>query len=860
MLAGCGGGGGGTTILTGGSDPAPSLSPAGSARFTVDARTGEVKVEPLNDSRAVFAGTALTFTSTQLLSEGSPERRLIRVSAKNNTQEVIGTEGRIRLIFDDFKNENQGTTDLRGLTKTETVLGNGTASTTFGSALTSTINAPTGLTAGENPQSLFIASDSIVRLDSGTASRFSAHALPAVAIARSGSFLLSASNTSLQLPAASGTFSILCGLNGTSAHADGDFSAARFVQINDIHLVSGTDADNFEAIVADSTRLRRVRKNPSLPNGEVSTLYAASDTIHSYAPKDGYEYMSIGFRVFVKKDTNVIALSSSSPGFLDGQGGTARFSGPRHLRWIGQNLFVADSTNHRVRQMNLRPGGLPTDSTSWWVSTVSGSGTASAIDAIGVMTHNGPHGLTQGVGEELYVSDKTGNRIRRITPTSGRFADYSGTGTPNPTTLASLANPDGSLPSEGGRVPFMDKELHIEPGASAELGDWQFILPEGLKSFSFVVTLEADTAVPAVLPGVINTGTGTKGSPLVSVRTYTGNTDPGYADGNLSTAAFKNIVDIDMAADGTIFVADAISLRRIGTDGRVTTILGGPSNIGIEDGYSSIAGLLDPTGISCSPDGNTVLISQLNHVVRVLKLEPGTDPSNRSYWQVTTLVGANNSSGTQTDTSGSMTRLNTPSDVIYAGPTRFYIVDSSNNRILSATHQDTPFISSYNVHVTTLAGSPTPGYQDAAGTAARFSSPVRGVLAPNGDIYVADRNNSRIRVINSSGRTTTLAGGGFGYLDSTNPNSVQFSNLVGVAVDRSGYVYCAANGSSQIRRLTPSGASATVAGTANLAGTTEGTGNTALFTFPNALVISPSGDLYVGDRNRIRKIQRIISN
>ena len=860
MLAGCGGGGGGSTILSGGGGPAPTLAPAGSAKFTVDARTGEVKVEPLSDSRAVFAGSALSFTSTQLLSEGSPERRLIRVSAKNNTQEEIGASGRIRLVFSDFRNENTASTDLRSLTRTETVLGNGTAGTTFGAASTATINAPMGLTAGENPKTLFIASDSIVRLESETAARLAPHALPAVAIARSESLLLSASTTSIQVPVVGGSFSILAGLNGTSAFADGDFTTARFVQINDIHIVSGTSTDDFEAIVADGTRLRRVRKNSTIPNGEVSTLYSAADTIHGYTVKGGYEYLSLGFRVFVKKDSNVTPITSATPGFLDGLGGTARFTGPRHLRWIGDSLFVADSTNNRVRKLNLRPGGLPTDAPSWWVSTISGSSTASGVDGTGIMTHNGPHGLTQGVGEELYVSDRLGNRVRRITPTTGRFAGYTGNGLPNPTTLAALANADGVIPTDSERVPYIDRQTVINPGETEGLGDWQFILPEGLTAFSFIVTAEADTAVPAVLPAVSNTGTGTKGSSLVSVRTFAGNVEPGYADGSLSIAAFSSIRDLDTTDDGTIFVTDSISLRRISTDGRVTTILGGPARQGTNDGYGDSAGISSPTGISCSPDGRTILFCQLNHVVRMMQLEPGSDPNQASNWRVTTIVGENGALGTTVDVSGDLARLNAPSDVVYAGPSQFYIVDGGNNRILSASIRNSGFIAPQDTFIRLLAGSTISGFGDGTGSSAAFFLPNRAVLGQNGFIYLADQGNRRVRVIDSSGRTTTLAGGPSGFLDSANPAAVQFNNLVGVAVDKSGYVYCSANGSAQIRRLAPNGVSATVAGTANLVGTADGSGATALFDFVNALAISKGGDLYAGDRHRIRKIQRIISN
>lgn len=862
MLAGCGGGGGGSTITSGGGGPAPTLSPVGSAKFVVDARTGEVRVEPLSDSRAVFAGTALSFTSTQLLSEGSPERRLIRVSAKNNTQEEIGVSGRIRLVFSDFKNENSATTDLRSLTRTETVLGNGTAATTFGAASTASINAPAGLAANTSPKALYISSQGTVVLEGETASRYSAHVIDGTAIARLGSFMLTTTATSIQIPNEGSTSTIITGSINNSTHVDGDFSTARFTQINDLHIISGTDANNFSAVVADGTKLRSVVRNSTVPDGMVTTYYDGPDPIHGYTQKNGFEYLSLGNRIFVVKGNAVTPISSSAVGYIDGQGTTSRFNGPRHLRWVGDSLFVADSGNHRVRKLNLRPGGLPGDAANWWVSTVSGNGTASAVNGVGIMTHNGPHGLTQGVGDELYVSDRAGNRVRRITPTSGRFAGYTGDGSSNPTILASMVNADGFLPTNPIRLPYMDKEVSIAPGAEGDLGDWQFILPEGLSSFSFIVKVEADTVVPSVLPAVMNTGSGTKGSPFVDVQTFAGNINAGFSDGPQSQAAFQTIRDICIADDGTMFVSDSNGIRRVEKNGVVTTLAGGPGGSGETlDGYADSGKVQGSMGIDCNPEGTLVLFTQADHVVRALVLEPGADPRNRSFWRLVTLVGQPGVSGNSNFGSGGEVTLNNPWDVVYANPSRFYIVERNNNKILKVDKTGVFYIAP-SMQVGLLAGSlsGTAGYSDAATINARFNEPAYGALSPSGELLVTDFGNNRIRAITSSGETRTVAGGPVGFKDSASPNLVEFNNVTGICVDRSGYIYVGSFLSRLIKRIAPNGSSATVAGTANVNGYNNGTGTTALFQDIYCLAASRGGDLYLGDGNRIRKIQRVISN
>lgn len=104
---------------------------------------------------------------------------------------------------------------------------------------------------------------------------------------------------------------------------------------------------------------------------------------------------------------------------------------------------------------------------------------------------------------------------------------------------------------------------------------------------------------------------------------------------------------------------------------------------------------------------------------------------------------------------------------------------------------------------------------------------------------------------------TTLAGsaGVAGTADGTGPAAL-FGQLQAVAVDATGNVYVADTTSSTIRKVTPAGVVTTIAGTANQTGSTDGTGAAALFNKPAGIAVDKAGNVYVADTSNdtIRKI------
>lgn len=199
-----------------------------------------------------------------------------------------------------------------------------------------------------------------------------------------------------------------------------------------------------------------------------------------------------------------------------------------------------------------------------------------------------------------------------------------------------------------------------------------------------------------------------------------------------------------------------------------------------------------------------------------------------------------------TDGIGTAARFNGPNSITSDG-TNLYVADYYNNvirKIVIATGA-----------VTTLAGAAgMPGSADGIGAAASFNCPA-GITTDGANLYVTEvRGNTIRKIVISSGAVTTLAGtaGVTGSLDGTGA-SAQFYGPFGIATDGTA-LYVADSGNSTIRKVEiATGTVTTVAGTAGILGTTDGIGAAASFIYPVGVALN-GADLYVTEQGGIRKI------
>ena len=160
--------------------------------------------------------------------------------------------------------------------------------------------------------------------------------------------------------------------------------------------------------------------------------------------------------------------------------------------------------------------------------------------------------------------------------------------------------------------------------------------------------------------------------------------------------------------------------------------------------------------------------------------------------------------------------------------------------------------------VSTLAGQAgRQGFADGPAASALFNEPSGVLLAADGAVLVLDSNNGRIRRISPQGVVSTLAGGGPGRFADGAGAATAFNEPRGFAQDAAGNLYVADYQNQMIRKVTPAGVVSSFAGAAGQQGSVDGTGSTARFSAPQAIVVDAAGNLYVADTGLTKAIRKI---
>lgn len=196
------------------------------------------------------------------------------------------------------------------------------------------------------------------------------------------------------------------------------------------------------------------------------------------------------------------------------------------------------------------------------------------------------------------------------------------------------------------------------------------------------------------------------------------------------------------------------------------------------------------------------------------------------------------------DTAAAYSKFNYPYGVVSDSQGNLFVADSNNHKIRK--------IDSSGSNVTTFAGN-AQGFSDGNGMSPRFNTPCSITIDNAGNLYVTDPGNYKIRKITPSGNVSTLAGSTQGYFDGEGIYA-KFNNPFGIAIDPDGNLYVSDYFYHNIRKITPLGFVSTFAGSTQ--GFADGVGSNAKFNHPTGLAADAAGNIYVADsyNAKIRKI------
>lgn len=348
------------------------------------------------------------------------------------------------------------------------------------------------------------------------------------------------------------------------------------------------------------------------------------------------------------------------------------------------------------------------------------------------------------------------------------------------------------------------------------------------------------TLAPAILACVALSALPAWGQapPDYTIATAAGNGSAGFdGDGGPATNAVMNFPGgLAFDADGNLYISDSFNarVRRVDTGGTITTVAGnGDRTFDGDGGQATAAGLSSPYGLAFDSAGNLYIADTLSNAIRRV----GTNGI------INTIAGIVASGFAGDGGPAEDSAFNTPLGLAVDGSDNLYIADARNHRIRKI---DTAGM------ISSIAGNGQGHYagDGAEAVNASLNHPEAVAVDSIGNIYIADTFNHRIRKINLSGVITTIAGNGTpGFAGDEGPAAeAQLWYPRGIAVDDSGNVFVADKNNNRIRMITEDGVIHTIAGSGLFGDFGGGVpAQQAQLRFPLAVALGQDGKVYFVD-------------
>jgi sugar lactone lactonase YvrE len=304
----------------------------------------------------------------------------------------------------------------------------------------------------------------------------------------------------------------------------------------------------------------------------------------------------------------------------------------------------------------------------------------------------------------------------------------------------------------------------------------------------------------------------------------------GVMNGTGTNAAFSDPAAIVTDANGNFFVADSRNhaIRKVTTNGAVTTFAGQLGVSGGANGTGAGAQFNSPSGLAFDQGGNLFVSDTGNSTIR--KITPAG--------AVSTFTGIVGQSGF-TDGAMGGAQFNSPLGIAVAPNGTIYVADSGNHCIRKIS----------GGVVSTFAGSPQNwGTGDGQGTNAQFNGPVGLAFDGRTNLFVSDANNNTLRKIAPDGTVTTFTGAaGVDGATDGDLNSARFRSPAELVFDQKGNLFVADSFNQVIREISTNGMVSTVSGALGISGTNSGANGSGKFFNPYGIVVAADGSLVVAD-------------
>lgn len=545
-----------------------------------------------------------------------------------------------------------------------------------------------------------------------------------------------------------------------------------------------------------------------------------------------------------------IAGSPGIPGYMDGTSQEAKFNMPSGITVDSAgNLYVSDTLNRRIRKIEL----------DGKVSTIAGNGKNGFLDgpALGAEFRR-PLGIVSNAQGDIFIVDRDNCRIRKLYQKNGIpvIETIIGTGMVGDKSgfaiLAQLNMPEEiSMDAEG--------NLYISDTGNNKIKKFDFIKAEVVEIIGQKTPGYADgDATKSSFNGLTSLKVNKNGELIVAdtknncvrkisfkdikndfqVTTIAGKNLAGTEDGALGVGALNKPNSIAKDSQGNIFIADTQNhlIRKLDKNGIMTKFAGSVS--GFEDGLAPKAKFSFPEDIIIDSEDNILVADAGNHRIRKIT----------KNGMVSTFAG----DGLQDNDDGSLlsASFNNPKALAFDKNHNILVADSGNNSIRQIIKQSS--------HVFTLAGNNRTGFIDGPALSASFNSPQDISINSFGDIFVADTNNHAIRkIFNNSGSwlVSTISGFlGAGKEDGAF-NEASFNQPASLEFDAKNMLYVSDRENNKVRIMNFNTSQISSISGIGIAGFLDADRKNASFDHPNKIILD-DGNLLVADsnNNRVRKI------